>query len=434
MSSASFLHKLRTASADLFVLDHLFCVSRLHFLVGFAALILLFSSHSSGVPLVVPLVLCAAVVAILWQRSQLGLVAVERRMPTSSHQDESVRIVVQLRNLGRSAIPQCRLKDVFPGESIGQRTFFHLECLARGQSATFTYHARCTACFGTYAVEPCEILVADHFGFFEKKVQAGECLRFRLFPRLYRFGETSLIGATIAHPTCLPTGQNGEMNPVFTGVREYRPGDPVHAIHWPSTARTGRPVVKEFESYALPHVHLLCDLMMDEMTAFVRNSAWEVSFKLALSFAQELAERSLNATLVLGGDDIELRHLEAGIENVASLLEWACDWRRVSLVPLGEMIVRCLDMVKAGDLVILIASVQGSGSGALQRAAMLRERGARVFGFLIDFSEKDGVRDTSSSLPQLDFPVLVLTDPGRVEAQVQEFLHRDLLVEYGRGA
>lgn len=34
------------------------------------------------------------------------------------------------------------------------------------------------------------------------------------------------------------------------GIRQYVPGDPIKTIHWPSTARSGKPMVKEFESGA----------------------------------------------------------------------------------------------------------------------------------------------------------------------------------------
>ncbi len=43
------------------------------------------------------------------------------------------------------------------------------------------------------------------------------------------------------------------------GVREYRPGDPLRLVHWRSTARTGRVVVKEFEAGSQATVALLID-------------------------------------------------------------------------------------------------------------------------------------------------------------------------------
>ena len=38
-----------------------------------------------------------------------------------------------------------------------------------------------------------------------------------------------------------------DITPHASGVREYVPGDPMKRIHWPSTARRGQLIVKEFE-------------------------------------------------------------------------------------------------------------------------------------------------------------------------------------------
>jgi len=48
-----------------------------------------------------------------------------------------------------------------------------------------------------------------------------------------------------------------------SGVREYAPGDSFHRIHWPSTARTGRLISKEFELDPLADVWIFLDMNGD---------------------------------------------------------------------------------------------------------------------------------------------------------------------------
>ncbi len=43
----------------------------------------------------------------------------------------------------------------------------------------------------------------------------------------------------------------------FLGVREYRPGDPQRTVHWRSTARAGRLVVREYEEMTLSRVAIV---------------------------------------------------------------------------------------------------------------------------------------------------------------------------------
>lgn len=44
------------------------------------------------------------------------------------------------------------------------------------------------------------------------------------------------------------------------GVREYLDGDPIRAVHWPATARTGKVMVREYEGPQRPYVVIVADL------------------------------------------------------------------------------------------------------------------------------------------------------------------------------
>lgn len=64
-------------------------------------------------------------------------------------------------------------------------------------------------------------------------------------PRVHPVPRLILPGARRHHPlgmqAVLAVGESQE----FLQLRDYRPGDPVRQLHWPSTARVGRPIVRE---------------------------------------------------------------------------------------------------------------------------------------------------------------------------------------------
>jgi uncharacterized protein (DUF58 family) len=59
-----------------------------------------------------------------------------------------------------------------------------------------------------------------------------------------------------------------------SGVRDYQPGDSFNRIHWPSTARTGRLIVKEFELDPTTEIWIFLD--MDETVQTAAPWAMEV--------------------------------------------------------------------------------------------------------------------------------------------------------------
>ena len=111
---------------------------------------------------------------------------------------------------------------------------------------------------GAFALGPTTLRSGDPFGLFvaRKTVTAAETLvvlpmsvPVRTFP---------------PPPGILPGGRairrkTMDVTPHASGVREYVPGDPMKRIHWPSTVRRGRFMVKEFEQDPQSDIWLFLD-------------------------------------------------------------------------------------------------------------------------------------------------------------------------------
>jgi uncharacterized protein (DUF58 family) len=129
--------------------------------------------------------------------------------------------------------------------------------LRKGEAGLRTYRLP-TSRRGTYTVGRVELPKADPFG---------------LCRRVRALGETQVISV---RPRTIPLrplptgtsrnleGPSSVMSPqgtvTFHGLREYVLGDDLRKVHWPSTARAGKLVVRHYVDTAQPYTVVLVDL------------------------------------------------------------------------------------------------------------------------------------------------------------------------------
>ena len=111
-----------------------------------------------------------------------------------------------------------------------------------------------------------------------------------VLPRRYRLPEPNLPGEACfqlgGEALSNAIGQSGE----FLGLRDYRPGDALRHIHWKSWAKTGRPIVKEFEDVFFPRY----GLVLDNFAGPGDEDLFEEAVSVAASFASAIdTKRSL---------------------------------------------------------------------------------------------------------------------------------------------
>ena len=109
----------------------------------------------------------------------------------------------------------------------------------------------------------------------------------------------------------------------YHGLREYRPGDSPRWIHWRTTARLGKPMVKEFEQQQDQDLALLIDpwLPRTKVTAEQRE-ALEAAVSFAATVCLETC-RSQGRRLILGwtGTPPQVRQGPASVRLLHELLE-----------------------------------------------------------------------------------------------------------------
>jgi uncharacterized protein (DUF58 family) len=145
-----------------------------------------------------------------------------------------------------------------------------------------------------------------------------------------------------------------------SGVRDYAPGDSFNRIHWPSSARTGRLISKEYELDPTADVWLFWDLeraaqaelvWADRKAITEPRLPWEIGPDLILepssveygaaiiaSLAKHFIERDRGVGFIAYSQHREVIPADRGERQLAKILETLSVIRAEGRIPLSEII------------------------------------------------------------------------------------------------
>jgi uncharacterized protein (DUF58 family) len=270
------------------------------------------------------------VVNLIWAQLSLRGLRVTRRLDTDRVQvGHSLRDTVEVHNDGQLGKLWVELVDhsSLPGHN-ASRVF----SIRRKSRTSWTVETTVLQ-RGRHAVGPVQLRSSDLFGTFSKSRDLRETVEVVAYPYLFDL-------AGYAPPSALQSGgqtrhvRSTAPTPTVGGARDYVHGDPINRISWSITARTGRLMVKEFETDPTADVWIVLDVNMrpprgtvavlplnPEPTDFLTTP-----FELAVSVAASVLRRSLDTGRAVGlmtvaGEPLVLSPERSDRQYVRSL-EW----------------------------------------------------------------------------------------------------------------
>lgn len=150
---------------------------------------------------------------------------------------------------------------------------------------------------GRFTLGPVWVTSGDPFGIFRRSKRLVEGTNIVVYPRtvpLPRFGRM---------PGELPGGALQGTRVQFTtpnisSIRDYQPGDAFNRIHWPSTARTNKLMVREFELDPTADIWIVLDLNADVHAGTGLESTEEYAVTATASLARHLLDQGRAVGLV----------------------------------------------------------------------------------------------------------------------------------------
>jgi uncharacterized protein (DUF58 family) len=165
--------------------------------------------------------------------------------------------------------------------------------LRGGESGLRTYRLPTTR-RGVFDIGPIEVARADPFGLCRTVQRLGGSQRIAVHPRLIELNPLKTgVSRNLDGPSS-DTSPQGSIT--FHRLRPYVVGDDLRSVHWPTTARLGRLVVRHNVDTAQPDSVVLLDLRPSVYSEETFESAIDVAASLVMSLSSNLAPVQLRTT------------------------------------------------------------------------------------------------------------------------------------------
>jgi uncharacterized protein (DUF58 family) len=147
------------------------------------------------------------------------------------------------------------------------------------------------------------------FGLVAKSIVTTEAAGVMIHPHIGRIGFDLFSGQRAS--TSGGIGQYNQQTKGFEeylGIREFRDTDSFHWVHWKSSARLNKLMVKEMAEYHANQITIILDLRIDVKNIKQRD-ALETAICFVATLIERATERSLPIALILRGHKIKtMRH------------------------------------------------------------------------------------------------------------------------------
>jgi len=208
---------------------------------------------------------------------------------------------------------------------------------------------------GRFVVGPWRLRSGDPFGIFELVIDYAQTDEMIIHPPV----DTELKFS-------LPTGlQQGDVRgrdramqvtSNISTVREYRPLDPLNWIHWPTTARTGKLAVREFDVEAAGDAWILIDLEHKWHVGDGLESTEEYGVLLASALTARILAENRAVGLATYGPDPVILPAQKGAQQQWSILRALAVLAADGDLPLEAALDDAEQVIDRGAALIIITA------------------------------------------------------------------------------
>lgn len=245
---------------------------------------------------------------------------------------------------------------------------------------------------GAYTLGPVRAYSTDLFGLFRLHRTFGRVQEILVYPAAV---DLPLFQLSVAEGLQQGVGQRRsyEVTPSASTLREYVEGDSLRRIHWPSTLRTNKLMVKQFDADMRDQVWIILDLHRNVQAGGEIENTAEVAIAAAASLSWKMLSLERPVGLIAQGDQYYLIPPQRSATVHQRLLGMLATAQAEGTEPLAGVIRRMRSQIGASSSVIIITpSPEPLWVQAMDALVSGRTQTAVV---LLDASSFGGTGDTA---------------------------------------
>jgi uncharacterized protein (DUF58 family) len=264
--------------------------------VGFAAI----NTGNNLLYLLLGMMLSLIIASGIMSEMSLRNLTVTRQPPTRIHARRPFLMGIGLAN-GKKRLPSfsVEVEDLVAQKPLDKKCYFLKLPAGRLQHTSYrhTFPRR-----GRYTYSGFRLSTKFPFALFRKSRLVELTTEVIVFPQLAQLGHAAPPRARVAGLEA--QGRKGRQGD-FHGLREFRDGDDPRDIHWRSTAKAGRTLVREHEEEAARRVTVYLDNALPDGETCpdeLAKDGLERAISLAASLAADYLERGYAVRVITRGD------------------------------------------------------------------------------------------------------------------------------------
>ena len=223
---------------------------------------------------------------------------------------------------------------------------------------------------GMYKLGPADVNVGDPFGLFTAERRVAQENTIVVYPPISVMHDVAVPAGTLvgAVRSSLRTQQ---VTTDAGGLREFRPGDPLKRIHWPSSARRDTLLVKEFDLEPTASLWVALDLDAAVQAGHGDESTEEYGVKIVSSLAYQFVRDGKSVGLLAEARGTRyILEPQRGLRQLWRILESLAIVQARGTRPFGDVLASAAPILGRGvSLVAISPSADPAWIGSLTHLA-----------------------------------------------------------------